>query len=91
MNGWWWHMYGMWFFWIALVVLVVLFVRWLPTEGRGHEALRESPIEITKAALCSRGKSRKRNTSGSWLTCAIEHSSSWDRSEAKHRGSDEQP
>jgi putative membrane protein len=41
MNGW-------WFFWIALIVLVILFVRWLPTEGRGHEALRESPIEILK-------------------------------------------
>ena len=48
MDGWWWHMSGMWIFWIALVLLVVLSVRWLSTSTTGREPSRESPIEILK-------------------------------------------
>lgn len=48
MDGWWWHMSGMWIFWIVLLVLVVLLVRWLPTAGQRHEPLRESSVEILK-------------------------------------------
>lgn len=48
MNGWWWHMSGMWIFWIILIVLVVFLVGWLPTAGQRHESPRESPIEVLK-------------------------------------------
>ena len=48
MNGWWWHMSGMWIFWIVLIILVALLVGWLPTARQGHEPLRESPIELLK-------------------------------------------
>ena len=48
MDGWWWHMSGMWVFWIVVIILAILLVRWLPNAGQRQEPLRESPIEILK-------------------------------------------
>jgi putative membrane protein len=46
--GWGWHMAGMWFFWILLIVVIVLLFRWLGVPGRGPEPPRESAEEILK-------------------------------------------
>ena len=48
MNGWWWHMSGMWIFWIALILLAVLSVRWLSNSPTGRERSPESPIDVLK-------------------------------------------
>jgi uncharacterized membrane protein len=47
-DGWWWHMSGMWIFWIVLTILAVFWIRWLPRSTTGREPSRESPIEILK-------------------------------------------
>jgi putative membrane protein len=47
-DGWGWHMTGMWFFWILLIVAFVLLIRWLVVSPRNPEAPHESAEEILK-------------------------------------------
>lgn len=44
----WWHMGGMWFFWIVVIVVLIFLIRWLAVSPQRTEAPRESAIDILK-------------------------------------------